>query len=106
MRLSWSPPPNSVCIGGYLLQYGPSENELREMNLPGDLNQYLLTGLQQGTSYMMTLSAEAGDEIGEEALIQWYQGRSKSYAPVNSFRLPCDLSRPAPSGDGEGTCPP
>ena len=44
------------------------------MELPELLNQYLLSDLQPGISYLMTLATVADDDMSEEAYLQWYQG--------------------------------
>ena len=81
-RVTWSPPPNGFCITGYQLNYGPNENELQSMDLPSELNQYLLSNLQPGTSYILTLAAVANGETSEEAYFQWYQGNRPTLAII------------------------
>ncbi|XP_022084193.1 fibronectin-like isoform X2 [Acanthaster planci] len=86
-RVTWSPPSNGFCITGYQLKYGPNENELQSMDLPTELNQYLLSDLLPGTSYILTLAAVANGEISEEAYFQWYQAGPPS-APANLKATP------------------
>ena len=45
------------------------------MELPELLNQYLLSDLQANISYVLSLEAVAEDGTGEEAFVQWFQGK-------------------------------